>query len=78
MRKLLLAAAIAAAVSAGAAAPSGAVPAHRHGCHKVHKCPSDHHNYRWRKLLCTSYAKERQKRDTIRIRHGGRIYWCHR
>jgi hypothetical protein len=52
--------------------------AHRHGCHSHRTCPSDHHNYRWRGLVCTSYRAERLKRDTIVIRHQGRRYWCHR
>jgi len=64
------------AATPGVAAP--ATPAHRAPCHRAHACPSDHHTYPWRGLWCTSYADERQARDKIRVRYGGRTYWCHR
>jgi hypothetical protein len=44
-----------------------------------HGCPSDHHTYAWgsRNLVCTSYADERERTDTITVNWGGRTYWCH-
>jgi hypothetical protein len=44
-----------------------------------HECPSDHHTYAWgsRNLVCTSYADERERTDTITVNWGGRTYWCH-
>jgi hypothetical protein len=40
-------------------------------------CPSDHHTYPWRGLLCTSYPDERVPSDTRKVAFGGRTYWCH-
>ena len=58
----------------------GQASAHRDPCHPRYECPSDHHTYAWgpKRLYCTSYRDERQKRDTITVRYDGRTYWCHR
>jgi hypothetical protein len=56
--------------------PAGA-SAHRDPCHLHHTCPSDHHTYAWRGLLCTSYADERLAADTRTVVYLGRTYWCH-
>jgi len=76
-----LAAAVAAAAMLFLLAGGGAAQAastHRSACHTKHACPSDHHTYAWgsKRLWCTSYASERTARDTIRVRYGGRTYWC--
>lgn len=70
-----IAAVVAAVVALTAAAD---VAAHSNPCHMRHACPSDHHTYRWgpKKLLCTSYAAERRKKDSIVVTVGGRRYWC--
>src|SRR5438105_65955 len=53
-------------------------PVHKSPCHAHRTCPADHHDYVWRGLVCTSVKSERQTRDRIRVRYGGRTYWCHR
>jgi hypothetical protein len=58
------------------AAAAGA-SAHRDPCHLHHTCPSDHHTYAWRGLLCTSYPDERLASDTTTVTYLGRTYWCH-
>ena len=57
--------------------PAGA-SAHQNPCHTKHSCPSDHHTYRYKGLLCTSYKGERKASDKIVLKVGGRRYWCHR
>lgn len=52
--------------------------AHRDPCHGNHTCPSDHHTYVWRGLVCTSYPDERTPLDTTTVTVGGRTYWCRR
>lgn len=55
--------------------------AHRAGCHTAHTCPSDHATYRWgpKRLLCVKPGSdERTARFKIRVRYGGRLYWCRR
>lgn len=52
--------------------------AHRNGCHEAHTCPSDHHTYVWKGLLCTSYASERRPSDTVVVTVDGRTYYCTR
>ena len=69
-------AALALMVAAGLGASTAR--AHSAPCHRAHTCPSDHHTYAWKGLWCTSYANEKRKNDTIRVRNGGRTYWCHR
>ena len=59
-------------------ASAAAAPGHRHRCHLRHTCPSDHHTYAWRGLVCTSYPAERVARDKIVRRSSGHRYWCHR
>ena len=73
------------AVLAGAVAvlavPVASAPgasAHRSPCHARRTCPSDNHSYTWRELSCTSHKAKRLKSDKIKIRYGGRTYWCHR
>ncbi len=61
------------ALALGAAGAS----AHRDPCHLAHACPSDHHTYPWRCLLCTSYPDERVPSDTRKVVFDGRTYWCH-
>ncbi len=68
----MLALALAAALTAAGAS------AHRNPCHLHHACPSDHHTYPWRGLLCTSYADERKPADAKVVVYGTRRYWCHR
>jgi hypothetical protein len=70
LRTCLLLALVAAVAAVGASA-------HRDPCHLHHLCPSDHHTYPWRGLVCTSYASERTPADTRAVVYGGRRYWCH-
>ena len=74
---LRVAAALALAVLATAGS-ARAGTAHRDPCHSRHTCPSDHHTYVWRALVCTSYPDERTPVDTTTVAVGGRTYWCRR
>ena len=74
---LRVAAALALAVLATAGG-ARAGTAHRDPCHSNHTCPSDHHTYVWRGLVCTSYPDERTPVDTTTVAVGGRTYWCRR
>lgn len=79
MRFAFVAVLAAAAVTAGAAAPTA--DAHRSGCHRWHSCPSDHATYRWgpKKLLCVApYSDKRTSAHTIRVVYEGRAYLCRR
>lgn len=56
-----------------------AASAHTHPCHSKHECPSDHASYKWRGMWCVSpAAEERTEKFKIRVRYGGRTYFCHR
>jgi hypothetical protein len=79
-------AALFAALAFAAAAPNQA-QAHRHPCHRAHTCPSDHATYRWygraggrlgRWLCVHRFADERNRTFRIRVRYGGRVYYCKR
>lgn len=64
-------------LAAALVAPAGA-SAHRNPCHTKHTCLSDHHTYRYKGLLCTSYEAERKASDKIVLKVAGRRYWCQR
>src|SRR5438067_186203 len=68
--------AVAALVLPVASAPGAST--HRSPCHARRTCPSDNHSYVWRGLVCTSHKAKRLRSDKIKIRYGGRTYWCHR
>ena len=56
---------------------ASAAPAHRHGCHLEHSCPSDHATYRWRAVLCVkSTSDERTSAFKRRVVYGGKTYFC--
>ncbi len=68
------------AVTVAALAGTSTADAHRHGCHRWHVCPSDHHTYVWRGLSCAAPHSRKldRARDRTRVRFGGRLYFCHR
>jgi hypothetical protein len=87
--RLIVALAVAtvfAALAIAAVVPDRA-QAHRHPCHRANTCPSDHATYRWRgracgrlgRWLCVHrFADERNRTFRIRVRYGGRTYFCKR
>jgi hypothetical protein len=76
LRKTLLPVA---AVGALAAIPTTPAGAHISVCHLRHSCPSDHATYRWHGMRCVKpSADERNTSFTIRVRYGGRTYYCKR
>ena len=82
----LAAVALFAAFAFAAVAPNQA-QAHRSRCNQAHTGPSDHATYRWygraggrlgRWLCVHRTADERKRTFRIRVRYGGRVYFCKR
>lgn len=57
----------------------GPAPAHRHGCHRAHSCPSDHATYVWHGYRCVKPSSDkRTSKFKKKVRYGGKTYYCKR